>query len=101
MDSDPAPLRAAEAFVSQAAASVTRSDGVFGVLYRRMKARIGSAQAAVTTAHLMVWMFYCLVKDKLEYQPLRVEAYEPRYHQQQVRCLQKKAARLGFQRTPA
>ena len=92
--------RARQAF-RKAAASVMRSDCVFGVFYRRMKARIGPAQAAVVTAHLMARVYYRMVKDKVEYQPLRVEEYEPRYRQQQVCYLQKKAARLGFQLTPA
>ena len=66
-----------------------------------MKARIGPAQTAVATAHLMALVFYRMLKDKVEYQPMSVEAYETRYRQQQVRCLQKKAPRLGFQLTPA
>jgi len=92
--------RAGQAF-RKAAASVMRSDCVFGVFYRRMKARIGPAQAAVATAHLMAQVYYRMVKDKVEHQPLRVEEYEPRYRQQQVCYLQKKAARLGVQLTPA
>ena len=73
--------RAGQAF-RKAAASVMRSDCVFGVFYRRMKARIGPAQA-------------------VEYQPLSVERYEAKYRQQQVRYLQKKVAKLGFQLVPA
>jgi transposase len=92
--------RAGQAF-RKAAASVMRSDCVFGVFYRRMKARIGPAQAAVATAHLIARVYYRMLKDKVEYQPLSVEEYETRYRQQQVRYLQKKAARLGFQLTPA
>ncbi len=84
----------------KAAASVMRSDGVFGVFYRRLKARIGPAQAAVATAHFIAQVYYRMLKYKVEYQPLSVEQYEAKYRQQQVRSLQKKAARLGFQLTP-
>jgi len=92
--------RAGQAF-RKAAAAVMRSDCVFGVFYRRMKARIGPARAALATAHLIARVYYRMLKDKVEYQPLSVEEYETRYRQQQVRYLQKKAARLGFQLTPA
>jgi len=81
--------RAGQAF-RRAAASVMRSDCVFGVFYRRMKARIGPAQAAVATAHFMARVYYRMLKDKVEYQPLSAEEYETRYRQQQVRYLQKK-----------
>jgi len=62
-----------------------------------MRARIGLAQAAVATAHSIARVYYRMLKDKVEYQPLSAEEYETRYRQQRVRYLQKKAARLGFQ----
>ncbi len=46
----------------KAAASVMRSDGVFGVFYRRLKARIGPAQAAVATAHFIARVYYRMFK---------------------------------------
>ncbi len=91
--------RAGQVFC-KAAASVMRSECVFGVFYRRLKARIGPAQAAVATAHFIARVYYRMLKYKVEYQPLSVEQYEAKYRQQQVRRLQKKAARLGFQLAP-
>jgi transposase len=78
-----------------------RSDCVFSVFYRRIKAHIGPAQATVATARLIARVYYRMLKDKVEYQPLSVEEYQTRCCQKQVRYLQKKAARLGFQLTPA
>ncbi len=49
--------RTGQAF-RKAAASVIRSDCVFGVLYRQMKALISPAQAAVATAHLIARVYY-------------------------------------------
>ncbi|BDV00144.1 hypothetical protein TDMWS_02290 [Thermodesulfomicrobium sp. WS] len=92
--------RAGQAF-RKAAASVMRSDCVFGVFYRRMKARLGPAQAAVATAHLIARVYYRMLKFKVEYQPLTVEQYEAKYRQQQLKSLQKKAAKLGYQLSPA
>ncbi|MBM4341580.1 MAG: IS110 family transposase [Deltaproteobacteria bacterium] len=91
--------RAGQAF-RKAAASVMRSDCVFGVFYRRMKARIGPAQAAVATAHLIARVYYRMLKDKVEYHPLSVEQYEQKYREQQLKYLKKKAAKLGFQLAP-
>ncbi len=90
--------RAGQAF-RKAAASVMRSDCVFGVFYRRMKARLGPAQAAVATAHLIARVYYRML-DKVEYQPLSVEEYEAKYRQQQIKYLQRKAAQLGLQLSP-
>jgi len=85
----------------KAAASVMRSDGVFGVFYRRMKARLGPAQAAVAAAHFIARAAHRMLKYKVEYQPADVEAYRQKYRRQPVKSLQRKAARLGFQLTPA
>ncbi len=92
--------RAGQAF-RKAAASVMRSDCVFGVFYRRMKARLGPAQAAVATAHRIAGVYYRMLKYKVEYQPLSMEQYEAKYRQQQIKYLQKKAAKLGLQLSPA
>jgi transposase len=92
--------RAGQAF-RKAAASVMRSDCVFGVFYRRMKGHIGPAQAAVATAHLIARVYYRMLKNKVEYQPLSVEQYEQKYREQQLKYLKKKAAKLGFQLAPA
>jgi hypothetical protein len=40
------------------------------------------------------------VKDKVEYEPLRLVAYEQHYREQQIKYLQKKAAKLGCQLAP-
>jgi len=92
--------RAGQAF-RKAASSVMRSECVFGVFYRRMKARLGPAQAAVATAHMIARVYYHMLKYNVEYAPLSAREYEQKYRDQQVKYLKKKAARLGFQLTPA
>ena len=91
--------RAGQAF-RMAAGSVMRADCAFGAFYRRQKARLGPAQAAVATAHLIARVVYKMLKYKVEYEPLSMEAYEERYREQQIKYLQKKAAKLGFQVVP-
>lgn len=63
--------RAGQAF-RMAAGSGMRADCVFGTFYRRQKARLGPAQAAVATAHLMARVVYKMLKSKVEYEPLNV-----------------------------
>ena len=92
--------RAGQAF-RMAAGSVMRADCIFGAFYRRQKSRLGPAQAAVATAHLMARVVYRMLKYKVEYEPLSVAEYERHYRDQQLKYLRKKAAKLGFQLTPS
>ena len=91
--------RAGQAF-RMAAGSVMRADCAFGVFYRRQKSRLGPAQAAVATAHLIARVVYRMLRYKVEYEPLSGAEYEQHYREQQLKYLQKKAAKLGFQLTP-
>jgi transposase len=92
--------RAGQAF-RLAAVSVMRADCAFGVFYRRMKSRLGPAQATVATAHLMAKVVYRMLKYHVEYDPLSVLEYEHRYQEQQIKYLERKAAKFGFQLAPA
>ena len=46
------------------------------MLYRRLRARLGSAQATVATAHAIARVVYRLLKYKVEYDPLSVNEYQ-------------------------
>ena len=92
--------RAGQAF-RMAAGSVMRAECAFGAFYRRQKSRLGPAQAAVATAHLIARIVYRMLKYKVEYEPLSVAQYEQHYRKQQLKYLQKKAAKFGFQLTPS
>ena len=41
-----------------------------------------------------------MLRDHMPYQELGSESYEQRYREQEVRYLQRKAAKLGFELTP-
>jgi transposase len=88
--------RAGQAF-RMAAQSVKQAECVFGALYRRLRARLGPAQATVATAHAIARVVYRMLKYKVEYEPLNVNEYQRQYEQQQVKYLKKKAAKFGFQ----
>ncbi len=92
--------RAGQAF-RMAANSVKQADCVFGALYRRLRARLGPAQATVATAHAIARVVYRMLKYQVEYEPLSVHEYEKKYEEQQIKYMKKKAAKLGFQLVPA
>jgi hypothetical protein len=92
--------RAGQAF-RLAANSVKQAECVFGVFYRRLKARLGPAQATVATAHAIARVVYRMLKYQVEYEPLQVNEYQKRYEEQQIKYMKKKAAKFGFQLVPA
>jgi len=91
--------RAGQAF-RMAAQAVKQADCVFGVMYRRLKARLGPAQATVATAHAIARVVYRMLKYQVEYETISVEEYEKKYREQQLKYMKKKAAKLGYQLVP-
>ena len=92
--------RAGQAF-RLAANSVKKADCPFGVMYRRLRSRLGPAQATVATAHAIARVVYKMLKYKVEYDPLSVNEYQKQYEQQQVKYMKKRAAKFGYQLVPA
>jgi hypothetical protein len=91
--------RAGQAF-RMAAQSVKKADCPFGEMYRRLRARLGPAQATVATAHAIARVVYKMLKYKVEYDPLSVNEYQKQYDAQQVKYMKKKAAKLGYELVP-
>lgn len=87
--------RAGQAF-RMAAQSVKQAECAFGVMYRRLRARLGPAQATVATAHAIARVVYRMLKYKVEYDPLNVNEYQKLYEEQQIKYMKKRAAKLGF-----
>jgi hypothetical protein len=86
--------RAGQAF-RMAAQSVKQAECAFGVLYRRLRARLGPAQATVATAHAIARVVCRMLKYKVEYDPLSVNEYQKQYEEQQIKYMKKRAAKLG------
>ena len=91
--------RAGQAF-RMAAQSVKKAECVFGAFYRRLRARLGPAQATVATAHAIARVVYRMLKYKVEYEPLSLNEYQKQYEKQQIKYLKKKAAKFGLQLVP-
>ena len=92
--------RAGQAF-RQAAACVMRADCAFGAFYRRLKSRLGPAQATVATAHKIARTVYHMLKFQLEYQTISATEYEQHFREREIKYLQRKAAQLGFALSPS
>jgi transposase len=80
----------------QAAAALTRSDSTFGAFYRRLKSRIGPAQALIATAHKLARVVYKMLKDKVPYLHTTAQEEDARLRERERAYLARKAAKLGL-----
>lgn len=83
-----------------AATSLERSQSALGAFYRRMKARLGNAEAVTATAHKLARLIYRLVKHGEAYVRQGMEDYERKHQERKQRALTKAAAAMGFQLVP-
>ncbi len=91
--------RAGQAF-RQAAQCVGRSDSALGADYRRMRARLGPQQATVATAYKIARIVYSMLKKHTPFEAASAEAYDQQYRERELKYLQRKAAKLGFDLAP-
>jgi len=91
--------RAAQAF-RLAAQAVSKTDTALGAFYRRMRARLGSEQAIVATAHKLARLVYHLLKQREPYQAVSPDQYEQAVQQRDLNYLKRKAKQLGFTLEP-
>lgn len=91
--------RASNAF-RLAAQGVANSSGPIGSFYRRMRARIGPAEANTATAHKLARIFYRLWTEPDTYDPSLLEHNERQHAQRTIHYLRKKAHALGFDLVP-
>ncbi len=92
--------RAAAAF-RIAAASLTRSQTALGAFYRRIRARVGPAEAITATARKLAVLYYSLLKYGSAYVEIGQTAYEQKYQQRRLNSIQKQALAMGYQLIPA
>lgn len=71
-----------------------------GALYRRMKAKLGAAEAVTATAHKLARTVYRLIKHGEAYVRQGIADYEKKYQEGKLRALKKHAAALGFELLP-
>ena len=79
-----------------AATTLLRSQSYLGAQYRRFRSKLGAPKAVTAMAHKLARLVYRLLKWGHEYVDKGLQYYEDRHREQQVRLLQKKAAKLGL-----
>jgi transposase len=79
------------------AVTLERSQSALGGFFRRMKARLGAAEAVTATAHKLARLIYRLVKHGEAYLRQGMEAYETKFRERKLQALRKAARSLGFE----
>jgi transposase len=87
---------ASQAF-KQAANGLQRSDHWLGDYFRRMKAKGGNKFAIVATANKLARIYYKMVTEKVEFQPLDLKDYQSKYKQAKIAYLERKLELLKNQ----
>ena len=93
------PNRVAHA-LRLAAVSLLRSNTALGAYHRRMRAKIGPAQAVVATAHKLAVIIFYMLRDKTPFKARNAEAYDIHIRDRQIKALERNAKRLGFAVVP-
>ena len=84
-----------------AAQALAKSDTVYGIYFRRMRALHGPQKAIVATAHKLARAIYHMLRDHQPYQPPRADEYLEQERTREIARLEKKATKLGFKLAPA
>jgi transposase len=79
-----------------AANTLERSPSALGGFHRRMKARLGAAEAVTATAHKLARIIYRLLKHGESYVRTGMEQYEQKFRARKLSALQKTAKLMGF-----
>ena len=87
--------RASDA-LRMAALTLERSQSALGGFYRRMKGRLGAAEAITATAHQLARIIYRLIKHGEAYVRQGLEDYERKFQERKLYALKKTATTLGF-----
>lgn len=87
------PNVASQAF-RNAANAVQRSDNWLGDYFRRMKTKGGNKYAMVATASKIATIYYKIVLNKVEFNPLDLHIYRQKYRQAKITYLERKLNEL-------
>lgn len=87
------PNLASQAFRT-AANSLSKSDHWLGDYFRRMKTKGGHKYAIVATANKIATIYYKMLTNKQEFQPLNLEAYQEKHRTAKIAYLERKLQKL-------
>lgn len=87
------PNPASQAF-RMAANATQRSDNWLGDFFRRMKSKGGNRYAIVATANKIATIYYKMVRDKVEFNPLDLKKYQEKRKSVKIAYLERKLNEL-------
>ena len=91
--------RAGQIF-KMSAFAVQRSENWLAVFYHRIKSRSGAAIAITATARKIAVIFYSMLKNRTEFNPIPIDTYTISFKEQRLRKITKQAKRMGFKLIP-
>jgi transposase len=80
--------------------SLCRAKDYFGEFFRRMRAKLGAAQATTATAHKMARVIYHVLRTKTPYTETVFHECDEQARQRTENRLRRRAAEMGFQLVP-
>lgn len=83
-----------------AAYAVQRSKNWLALFYHRIKSKAGVRKAVTATARKIAVIFYKMLKDKVMFNPLNIEAYMDSFKQRLIRKIERQARSFGLQLSP-
>ena len=92
--------KAGQAFL-MAAFALQRSDNWLGEFYRRVKAKNGPAIATKATARKLSLIFYDMVKDKKEFNPIPINIYNLHFKERKMKYIINQALKYRMNIVPA
>jgi transposase len=95
----PSANRAATA-LRLAAQSLIYSDSALGAYCRRMRSKLGKAQAITATAHKLARIIYAMLKTKTPYKDPGADHLEAQVQERKLKGLKRQAKELGYELTP-
>jgi transposase len=96
----PSANRAAAA-LRLAAQSLIYSDSALGAYCRRMRSKLGKAQAITATAHKLARIIYAMLKTKTPYKDPGADHLEAQVQERKLKNLKRQAKELGYELTPS
>ena len=91
--------KAAQIF-KMAAFAVQRSKNHLATFYHRIKSRRGAGKATIATARKIAVIFYLMIKNKTDFNPISIEDYSATFREHQLKKITKNAKRMGFKLVP-
>ena len=84
----------------QAAQTLERSENHLGQFFRRMRAKLGRAEAITAVAHKLARIFYAMVRKGQAYDESLLTRADTRQRERQEAKLRRQARQIGFQLVP-